>query len=245
VVTDRTSEVRMPWSLRVIFWLLAAMLLLMSSLAASASAAPTPAASPCQLRGDETTQGADLWAEVAAQVPTFAGLYVDEDTRTLYVLLTDGGQSLKRAVHALQTIVRSPDLCEFTPVPVHALYSYEQLKAWNDRMDPAPLPPGFVFSGIDEVHNRLVVGLEDPATQSPFVKAQLADLGIPLEAVRIVQSGPVVLGVAKQSLLPILVGSAIVGVVAIGGLAAFLARRKKRRFLHEGSTLPSSPMAKT
>jgi hypothetical protein len=228
-------------SRRVPFWLVSAALLSFGLVATPASAAPTPAPSPCQLRGDETTEGADLWAEVAAQVPTFAGMYVDEDTRTLYVLLTDQGQSLKSAVHALQVIVRSPDLCEFTPVPVHARYSYEQLKAWDDRMGPAPLPPGFVFSGIDEVYNRLVVGVEDLATQGPLVKAQLVDLGIPLEAVRIVQQEPVVLDIERGWLPVALVEIAVGLVLAVGVFVAAFARARKARSQKDGKEVPVAP----
>ena len=227
---------------RVAFWLLSATILFVSSFVASARAAPTPTPSPCQLRGDETTEGADLWAEVAAQVPTFAGMYVDEDTRTLYVLVTDQGQSLTAAVHALQIIVRSPELCEFTPVALPAKYSYSQLKAWDDRMGAALSVRGIVSSGIDEAHNRLEVGVEDLATQGHLVQAQLIDLDIPLEAVKVVQEEPIeYLLPETRGTGPLLVGIAIVVVVGLVVLAKSLAIRRKGRSHKDGKEIPVAP----
>jgi hypothetical protein len=208
-------------------------LLLVTLLTATASAAPTPAPSPCQPWGDETTEGADLWAEVAARVPTFAGVYVNEDSRTLHVLLTDQGRSLEAAVHALQTIVRSEEFCEFTSVAEPASYNYSQLKAWDDRLAGVMSIPRINSSGIDEVGNRLEVGVEDPAIQGPLVEARWADLRIPREVVNIVQRGPVEVFLDDPSpwgLLQIGIGL----VLAVGVFVVVFARRRRKRSGKDG-----------
>lgn len=203
--------------------------LLMNPLAAPASAQPSPATSPCQPWGDEPTEGADLWAAVAAEVPTFAGLYVNEDTRTLYVLLTDQGESLEEAVHAAQTIIRSSILCEYTPIARPATYSYSQLKAWDDRLAEVMSIPGTVSSGIDEVNNRLEVGVEDLAEQGPLVEAKLTDVGIPREVVNIVQEEPFVLLPETRSPVPFFAATSLGLVVAIALSATLFTRWRKRR----------------
>lgn len=225
---------------RPAFWLVAVLFPLMSLVAAPASGSPTPAPSPCQPRGDETTEGADLWAEVAEKVPTFAGLYVDEETRTLHVLLTDHGQSLKSAVHALQTIVRSQVLCDFTPVAQQAKYTYSQLKAWDDRLIQVLSVPGTVSSGIDEAGNRLEVGVEDLATHGPIVEVRLVELGIPREVVSIVQQEPVELLPATRSTAR-LFAVAIGLVVAVGLPAALFIRRWLRRSREHRKVIPLAP----
>lgn len=189
-----------------------------------ASAAQTPTPSPCQPWGDEPTEGADLWAEVAEDVPTFAGVYVDEEARTLHVLLTDDGQSLTAAVHALQTIVRSHVLCEFNPVAEEAKYSYAELKAWDDQMIDVLSIPGTVSSGIDEAANRLEVGVEDLARHRPGVESFLAEVGIPLEVVNIMKRGPVQLGIEHPPPWE-LIGFGLTSLLV--GAVAFLAWRRR------------------
>ncbi|MGH2554217.1 MAG: hypothetical protein ACRDHO_00675 [Actinomycetota bacterium] len=236
---ERTRAGRMVRSWRMASWLLSATIVFLSSFVASASAAPTPAASPCQPWGDETTEGADLWAEVGARVPTFAGLYVNEDTRTLYVLLTDQGQSLEEAVHAIQTIIRSHVFCEYAPVARAATYSYSQLKAWDDRISEVLSIPGTVSSGIDEVNNRLEVGVEDLAEQGPIVEAKLADLGVPREVAHIVQEQPPEFLIEERwpwTMLVIAIGLVLAVVVFV----VFFAKLRKKASHEDRSRAPVS-----
>jgi hypothetical protein len=88
---------------------------------------------------------------------------------------------------------------------------------------------GLVFTGIDDPNNVVSIGVEDLATQGPLVEAQLVELGIPLEAVRIVKQGPVIAGVGGPSRGQILVWWALV-VTVLGALLAtkFVIGRKKR-----------------
>lgn len=143
-------------------------------------------------------------------------------------MLTDQGQSLDAAVHALQTIVRSNEFCEFTPVAVPATYSYKQLRAWNDRMGPIWSIQGLVFDGIDEMHNRITVGVEDPAKQGRLVEAKLVELGVPRDVVNIVQQDPPEVYIGERSPWALL-EKAIGLVLAVGVFAAALRQTKKKR----------------
>jgi hypothetical protein len=226
---DCTPTSRGPWSRQAPWWLAPVAILVMTFLAAPAGAQPSPASSPCQPWGDETTEGADLWAAVAAEVPTFAGLYVNEDTRTLYVLLTDKGQTLEKAVHAIQMIIRSHVFCEFTPVARPVTYSYSQLKAWDDRLAEVMSIPGTVSSGIDEVNNRLEVGVEDLAEQGPQVEAKLAELGIPRKLVSIVKEGPFFLDIERRSPWPVLIVIGLALAVCVFVAARVTVRRRSNK----------------
>lgn len=234
-VMDRTGAGRILRWASVRFGLVSAAFLVLSYVAAPAGAAPSPAASPCQPWGDETTEGADLWAEVARKAPTFAGVYVDEEKRTVYVLLTDDGQSLSAALHALQTIVRSSELCEYTPVARPAKHSYLQLKEWDDQLVNVLSLEGTVSSGIDEVANRLEVGVEDLEKQGPLVEAMIAEQGIPREGVSIVQQKPVELLQETRSAAPLLAATATGVVIAVGLSATLITRRKKKRSQRAGT----------
>lgn len=234
VVVVYREAVRIPRCRRLAFWRPLALFLLMSSVVTPAGAASLQATSAGQMTNyaqqGEPTQD-DLFAMVAQQVPAFGGMYVDEDTQTLYVWLTDQGQSLAAAVQALQSTFGSQILNEFTPVALPAQYGFTQLKAWSDQM-VALSTPGIAFTDIDDGNNRLAIGVENLATQGPAVEAELVDLGIPLQVVSIEQSE------GYTDLLPltregpeILVWIAI-GLVSVVIVSAwFSAARKKRRFI--------------
>jgi hypothetical protein len=155
------------------------------SVSAHASFALTSDVPPPPI-GNQTID--DLLASVAASVPAFGGMYVDEGTGTLHIWLTDQGQSLAAADQAIQSVLGDPTLAAFTPVAESARYSFTQLKAWSDQMMPVLSISNVVSTDIDDRTNRLTVGVENLATDGPAVGDELSQLGIPAEAVDIVQT---------------------------------------------------------
>jgi len=165
------------------FWFVTKVSLLVGLVTAALSASPLVAAA-------EEPAGDEELVRIAQQVPTFGGFYVDEDTQKLYVWLTDQGQSLPAAVQAILNTRGYSDLAHLTPVALAAQYSFTQLHAWHQQMGEVWTADGVVFTDIDDIYNRMTVGVEDPATHGPIVKAKLTELGIPVEAVEIVQQDP-------------------------------------------------------
>jgi hypothetical protein len=191
-----------------------------------ASASLARAESPGTSPPDQTSD--DLLASVAGQVPAFGGMYVDESAGKLYIWLTDQGQSLTAADQALQSVLGDPTLASLTPVALAATYSFTQLKAWSDRMSPVLSIQGVVSTDIDDRSNRLSVGVENVATQGPAVQAQLTQLGIPVEAVNIVQTEPVTFVPVNRNLgvrLTVIAAASLLAVVA--GLGLFTAWKRR------------------
>jgi hypothetical protein len=85
---------------------------------------------------------------------------------------------------------------------------------------------GVVFTDIDDMYNRMTVGVEDPATHGPIVRVQLIELRVPIEAVEIVQQDPPTLYPGKSSKLPEWLGIGLIS--AVIALAGLLIVRKRR-----------------
>lgn len=66
--------------------------------------------------------------------------------------------------------------------PLQADYSFLDLAGWRVSARALFSEPGFVALDIDEVRNRIVIGIEDLA-DSKSLKLKLSDLGVPLEAI--------------------------------------------------------------
>jgi len=129
----------------------------------------------------------DEFARVArAEVPGFAGFYLDTDG-TPVVLLTDPGQrgaaqrylatEFARARRGRQA--NAPQQARF----VKAAYDFAQLKGWADQLEPLMASRGDVYLvDVDEAANRVLLGVAD-ATATGAVRAEAARLGIPAAAV--------------------------------------------------------------
>jgi len=128
-------------------------------------------------------------SSIAREVPTFGGMYVDRPT--LYVWLTDGGQSLDAAVEAIRRNWPTDKFENFTPVALRAKYSFLQLDAWHEQMDGVLSIDGAIYTDRDERNNRLTAEVEDLAAQGPAVEAELKRVGVPLAAVDIIQEEPI------------------------------------------------------
>jgi hypothetical protein len=135
----------------------------------------------------------DLFAEVAQQVPTFGGMFFDEnDNNILYLYLLNPTQKamVERAIAAVFG-PRLPGL--IPPQEVRVLqgqYSFLQLKQWHDRMMALFTLPGVLMIDIDDNKNRLKVGVKS-IDMRDIVEQELDKLGIPREAVTIEETRPV------------------------------------------------------
>lgn len=192
--------------------------------------------------------GDDQYASIAKRVPAFGGFYVDGSA--LNVWLTDDGRSLDAAVQEILSLPDHHGLADLTPAALPAKYSYMQLFCWQyGPMLEAESTREYIYIGIDDAKNRITVAVEDLAAQGLGWKARLAEVGIPLGAVDIIEEEPFELlpgpGVAvpetarrvparievpeTRSSAPTLAGIAIGLVIAVGVSTAIFARRKKRR----------------
>jgi hypothetical protein len=131
----------------------------------------------------------DLFAEVARRVPAFGGLFIGPD-KTLQMYLLDPAQkaAAEEAIFAVFGRERFP---EGEIRVLQGQYGFLQLKAWHDRQRVVTLAiPGVVRTSIAESKNQLKIGVSDLDVISQ-VERELANLGIPREAVDIVQAKPI------------------------------------------------------
>src|SRR5262245_47740611 len=147
------------------------------------SAGPAQAQSP--RRVDSLHDG---FAEVEKRVPGFGGMFIGADGM-LRVYLVDMTQSANVETEIIDVFGR-----DRLPVgTVHVLqgtYSFVQLKQWHDRHRLTTLGiPGVVSTGINEKTNRLKIGVLDKSV-FPAVERSLSNLGIPRQAVTIVEVEP-------------------------------------------------------
>jgi hypothetical protein len=136
--------------------------------------------------------------DLARQSPEFAGYYYDTEG-TLIINSTEASpsQRLRQAVdsiwnaHAKHFSGRVRGQAQFRIV----VYSFAQLAIWRDlALDAFFRIAGVRFLDLDEVHNALAVGIDSEISPTAVIdlRASAASLGIPLEALHVTESGPVV-----------------------------------------------------
>lgn len=179
--------------------------------------------------------GDDVFVAVQQEVPTFGGMYVDEASSTLYILLTDEGESLEAAQEALLTLLDEPELADYSAVAVSAQYNFTQLSTWKNQIAESAIE-GLNFLDVDDQQNRVTVGVDDPESRAQSLQSTLEELGIPSDAVNIVQADGVGLDIERpspegsgRSTWWIALGALIGGLSISGGLLAFWRSRLARR----------------
>lgn len=121
----------------------------------------------------------DLLAAVATIEPTFAGLYFDRGA--LHVVLTDVNRDPELVQRAMTAVFADHRLAT-APIHVEAgEYSFGQLAAWGRVLPMVFSVKGVVSTDIDEVRNRLAVGIVSADVQAG-AEAVLTGAGIPREA---------------------------------------------------------------
>ncbi|MBI3951076.1 MAG: hypothetical protein HY314_11560 [Acidobacteria bacterium] len=144
------------------------------------------------LKAPETLD--DQFASIAKQVPAFGGLFYDEMGQ-LTMYLVESEPNLQEAVDlAIEAFrkrdgrITSADLIRVLP----GQYSFLQLKQWHDRLFvPVFSIQGVILTDVDEATNRLRIGVESLEIADQ-VEEELAQLGIPREAVIIEETEPIV-----------------------------------------------------
>ena len=123
------------------------------------------------------------FARIAQQVPGFGGYYYDE-SGALNVVLTQPSHQLD-AVRVLLSAhrLRGSDTLRIQ----QGQYDFGDLSRWRDRLD-AERMPSLVFTDVDEVRNRVAVGVSGAGREQ--LVATLARLLIPAEAVIIEDAEP-------------------------------------------------------
>ncbi len=130
----------------------------------------------------------DPAAEVAQRVPEFGGMFIDAEGR-LTVYLTD--EAMGAEVLDAIAEVFGPDRIPAAGVRfIQGQYGYLELREWRELLAPLWEIEGVSSIGIDQTRNRLRVGLETGKVRNR-VERQVAELGIPPEAVLVEETGPV------------------------------------------------------
>jgi hypothetical protein len=130
----------------------------------------------------------DKFALVARQVPAFGGMFIGQG-RVLQVLLVDTRQ-FDAAQAAIVEVFGRERLPEGGAQAVECRYGFLQLKAWYDSQMMKTLSiPGVVMTSIAESKNRIQIGVKDSSV-IPQIEDALFNLGVPREAVNIVETAP-------------------------------------------------------
>ncbi len=152
-----------------------------SDLVTPGAGGPTPdlAATP---QGQVRTQD-DEHARVArAEVPGFAGFYLQEDG-TPVVRLVNTAQRGAAERYLGPDIVRARTTNGAKqPIVVKANYDFAQLKGWAEKAEGMLTRGDVYLVDIDEVNNRVHVGVADRAAVSA-VRSAAARMGIPASAI--------------------------------------------------------------
>jgi hypothetical protein len=136
----------------------------------------------------------DPLAQIANKVPEFGGMFRNE-AGLLVAYLTDTSKQgkLQQAIDEVFGNNGVRGLAENIQVR-QGQYSYAQLRDWQDRatavlLQNRELKGTYVY--VDHMTNKLAIGVETLAVRAAL-EQRLAQEGISLDAVQIVESGPIV-----------------------------------------------------
>ena len=154
----------------------------------AASQPPSLAAAPqAQVR----TQDDEHARAARAEVPGFAGFYLQEDG-TPVVRLTDQNQRGAARRYLAQEFARARSgrhaNAPTEPVFLSAAYDFAQLKGWATQVEGLLTRGDVYLVDVDEVNNRVHVGVADN-TAMGAVRSEAARMGIPATAL-FVQTQP-------------------------------------------------------
>lgn len=118
----------------------------------------------------------DVFSDVAARVPAFGGMFVDEDKDTLYVYMVPGQTGDVRAIdQAISDVFETERPPERRLQILPGQHTFSQLREWDDRVGLRVLMvPGAVQSAIDHARNRLEVGVTSEAAVAGVEQALAA-----------------------------------------------------------------------
>lgn len=135
------------------------------------------------------------WAEVAKAHPGFAGYYKDEEERTV-LLVTDSRHAPSLRAAMAEASGAKPDALLTRQVN----FDFAQLYDFKRRMHGMLSEPGVVYVDLDEINNRIVVGVDtsDPrgrmsaaTDMTAAARGAAARFGVPERALALVPTQPV------------------------------------------------------
>ena len=149
-------------------------LLLASTVGGAAQAGPPPGAAPGKSIDAR-------FADVGRAAPGFGGMFVQAGVLNVYLVDHSQRPAASRAIEA----AFGAEALRAGGVRYRgADYSFNQLKAWQQRANALFELSGVVTTDVDETANRVAVGVES-ASAARAVAKELAASGIPAGAVRL------------------------------------------------------------
>jgi hypothetical protein len=152
----------------------ALVLLLASTVGGAAQAGPPQGAAPGKSIDDR-------FAEIGRAAPGFGGMFLRAGVLNVY--LVNHAQAATTR-HAIEAAFGAEGIPAGGVRFLGADYSFNQLKAWQQRANALFEVSGVVTTDVDEAANRIAVGVEN-ASAARAVAKELAAAGIPAGAVRI------------------------------------------------------------
>jgi hypothetical protein len=160
--------------------------------AGNSNPAALPAPAQTDMAGVENSD--ERLAAIAGQVPGFGGMFYGQDG-TLQVYMVEQQGPVSEAMTAfLEDVIarevgRGERLAHNGIEILKGKYDFQELHSWHKQMSPEVLSlPGTVFTDIDERTNRLRIGVTDSRRMRKAVEEHLSNLGVPSEAVEIVET---------------------------------------------------------
>ena len=125
----------------------------------------------------------DPMARIAERVPGFGGAFRDSDQNIVYIYLQDA--SMKAEAERALTEEFGPDFLAGREVRVlEGDYSMDHLDAWHRTLSGAIYQvPGIVYTDLDEVKNRIEIGMYPRRWGREEMEAALATVDVPRGAV--------------------------------------------------------------
>ncbi|HSB54046.1 MAG TPA: hypothetical protein VLD58_06805, partial [Gemmatimonadales bacterium] len=154
----------------------------------SSPTAPNPGQPSLQV---QSAQAGELpsAAQLDRQIPGFGGFFLDAGGIPTVYLTPGAGRAA--AEQALSGYLNGRGLSTATLRTLQARYGWQQLERWFNAASPAALAiSGTVFVDNDETSNRVLIGVSDISAQGQ-VRAAVARLGVPDEAVIVQRADPI------------------------------------------------------
>jgi hypothetical protein len=148
------------------------------------------------------------FANIADDIAGFGGLYFDERGIPNVYMAPGPDGPMDPGALAVQLNVRlreaglEGNIVAADLVIRPGAYDFRQLARFHRDVVPVLAVPGVVFTDADETTNRIVIGVEE-GTPEEAIQDAIRDLGVPIEAVSIVVTEPVVPFQAAVSLAPL------------------------------------------
>ncbi|HEY9226826.1 MAG TPA: hypothetical protein VIP11_09280 [Gemmatimonadaceae bacterium] len=151
------------------------------------------------VHGSEARPDEDIFVEIAREVPSYAGHFLDPSGQlTAYVA---DGAAFSAARNAIAQRIQSgrirlPRSARVGVVAVRkADFTLQQLSDWRDSVFLNVLGDvqGVITDDLDEGRNRVTIGIiaGQESTIEPIVRAKLARMGVPEAAVRFESQAPI------------------------------------------------------